>query len=174
MGVIAGLVIGAALSFSALAVVSLVGRQEGTCGEDAPPGWLIRAEVPWDGIGRELSSVAVPLAGGTLKLREVGPGECGGILVWADWTGGVRLPRLGLEVGAGEGTADLRPVGVHLGQIRLPLSWLPERWLERVGVPLAQAGGAVLTRQLQGEGMSLCGLRGELTGLAVYLCRDGD
>ncbi|NPV07531.1 MAG: hypothetical protein HPY83_06150 [Anaerolineae bacterium] len=174
MGVVAGLVIGAALSFSALAVVSLVGGTEDICGEDAPTGWLIRAEVPWGGVSREVSSVAVPLAGGRLRLREVGPGECGSILVWADWIGGMRLPRLGLELEARQGAADLRPAGVLFGQLRLPLSWLPEPWRERIGVPLAQAGQAVLTRQLQGEGMSLCGLRGESSGLAVYLCRDGD
>jgi hypothetical protein len=171
----AGLLIGAVISFCALAVASMVATADTACDTSRPDGWLIRAEVPWEQVTREVASVSVPVAGATLGVTEVEPGQCGRMLVRADWTGAaLRLPGVGVELDAGSDASELSPVQIHFGSLSLPLGWLPGPWREQLGLPLAEMGGAVLSSRLQGEGMNLCGLVGEPAGLVLYLCGDAD
>lgn len=175
LGVLAGLIIGAAISFAVLAVAISAGSGEETCAATAPSGWLIQVVVPWEEIEREVSSSAVPAAGGLLTVRAVRPAPCGRMEVQATWEGAGRTLRgLGLVLEGTPGAQELRPVELVLGRLHVPLGWVPPAWLSRLAGPIAQAGGSALARGLQGDGMDLCGLVGLDKGLALFLCADAD
>jgi len=175
LGVVAGLIIGAAIAFAGLAVVATVGQPDSACTAQTPSGWLIRAEVPWAQIRREMMASSVSVAGGTATVQELGAGPCGSLLVRADWKGaGIELHRLGLVLNVDQGAGRLIPDRLLLGEVSLPLQWLPDAWLEDLAQPVTGAGGAALARGLQADGMQVCGLEGEEDGLAIYLCAEGE
>lgn len=176
LGVLAGLIIGAAISFAVLAVaVAGAGTGAGQgCSVVAPEGWLIQVKVPWSEVRAEVSSTELPVVGGLLRIDSVEPAPCGGIRVWAEWEGfGTEVDGLGLVLESTPGARQLRPVEMVLGgRLKVSLSGLPNEWLDRLAGPVTQAGGTALARRLQSNGMGLCGLMGLEDGLALFLCPD--
>lgn len=175
LGVVAGLIIGAAISFAVLAAAVTAANTDPECHVSAPDGWLIQVVVPWSEVQREVSSTRLPVAGGSLTIEAVEPAPCGRTQVWAAWEGaGVGTGGLGLTLESTGDASRLRPVEVAVGRLRVSLRQVPDSWLDRLAAPVAQAGGAALARRLQGEGMGLCGLVGLEEGLALFLCAADD
>ncbi len=175
LGVVAGLIIGVAMSFAVLAVAISSGGGGAACAATAPVGWLIRVVIPWADISREVSSTSVPAAGGVLTVDKVSPAPCGRVQVEATWErAGTQVRGIGMVLEGTPGAQELRPIDLLLGRLQVPLQWAPRSWLDRLAGPISHAGGAALARGLQGDGTELCGLVGLQEGLALFLCAADD
>ena len=174
-GVLAGLVVGAALGFAALAVAALVDRDTAGCALSAPAGWLVRAEIPRAVIEDELVQGRLTFDQGAAVITAVEPLACGRLLVRARWeaAAGWSIPSLGLElrVRAGEDSPmAVRPLRLWFGRLPLCVGWLPEAWIEPVVGPLSEAAGEAMRGQLGKQDLGLCGVSGWEGYLVVYLC----
>lgn len=172
-GVLAGLVVGAAVVFAALAVMSIVTGRD-SCAQVAPQAWSIRLDVPVAMLEEQLPAEPIPVGAGELHITGVSGTECGGVLVVGDWAypDGPELDNVGLEL-ALDATADgiaLRPRTLWFGRLPVDLGWLPDGLWQ----PLLAGADAQLQATLAGSlaqsGMQACGAAGDSGAVSVYLC----
>lgn len=179
LAVVIGLVIGAALSFTMLAVAALAGRSRGNCPEAPVAGWSVRVDVPRAMVQKELlSKQLLVLSQGTFAITDWAGASCGHILIRGEWQGtnGWRLASIGVEVSllvSEDGTLKVVPVSLWSGQLPLSLRLLPRDWIEPVMQPLEQQLNATVGQQLQGSGLAICDVRAGDYGISIYFCQRG-
>ena len=172
--VLLGLLIGAALSFAALAILALAVVP--ACPQSPPTDWRVRLDVPRDLLLREAGAQPLSLPGaGTFAMTDVRSGRCGHLIVRGEWhaPGDWSLSNVGIElaVEAGSGALlDITQESLWLGRLPLPLGWLPRDWTQPYLRPIADEMGGALDRELGPSGLRLCGVVGSADGLSAYLC----
>ena len=177
LAVAIGLVIGAALSFTMLAVAALAGNSGRDCPETLVPGWAVRVDVPKEIVEKELLGKPVLVSSqGTLTITDLSGVSCGHILISGEWksSGGWRLAGIGTEVSllVGEGGAlEVAPMSLWFGRLPLSLRWLPREWIKPVVRPLEQQLNATAGQQLRGSGLVICDARAGDYGISLYLCQ---
>lgn len=172
-GVILGLIIGAALSFSVLAVAALASRSEQACTEP-PAGWMVRADVDAAFLRAQLPAEPLYLGAGRIDITDASGSGCSRLSVRGRWHGpyGLRPADFAIELDLAvvEGGAAVRPATLWLGRLPLPLGWLPPQWSAPALQPVTEGLGQVLGPRPEASGLRLCHLASDAGGLSAYFC----
>ncbi|MHB0879135.1 MAG: hypothetical protein ACYC5O_24110 [Anaerolineae bacterium] len=173
-GVLAGLIVGAALVFATLAVLGIATRDD-ACAAAAPEAWALRVDVPVTMLQEQVPVAPVTVAGGEFRVGGVSATECGGVLVVGNWAhpDGPALDNVGLELAletAGE-TLALRPRTLWFGRLPVDLGWLPRSLWQ----PLLADADVQLNAAVAGggdAGLQLCGTSSGAGSVSLYLCSE--
>jgi len=178
VGVVSGLIIGAALAFSALLVVALADGDDAACVIGAPERWSVRVEIPADTL-TSVSSGSFDLAGSGWKAQVSGiePLDCRRVLARFDLVNetGWRLPGLGLELRAKlvESGVSLAPGTLWVGPMPVPAAMLLSMTMREMLLEVNATANAAMAEYLSPMDLTACGLVTDKQAVHLYLCHSG-
>lgn len=174
LGVLAGLLVGASLTFGALAVRAISEQQQGQCEFVEPDQWLMKGELPWDMATESAAGITMEFWGGRFQVTDVGPGECGEIAIKGNWTTarGWSFPNVGASFAfsGSDGAGSFQLNRIWFGELPLSLDSLPASWRIAVGEAISEPIKQRVAFFLRGENLSACGFYAGEGGLTLFIC----